>query len=131
MSKPETENKTQQSGLVQALDEIYLTNAFALNMLATKEATARISKISADEAKRLIRGKKIISFIGHEVTAKIMSILLGEQVTVNRSMLKIRSGAMIVITLNKRLEEGAVVNTIEDVEKIGYSLYYVILSGWD
>jgi hypothetical protein len=131
MSKPETENKTQQSGLVQALDEIYLTNAFALSMIATKEATARISRITADEAKRLIHGKKLVSFIGHEATAKIMSILLGEQVGVNRSMLKIRSGAMIVITLNKRLEEGTVVNTVEDIEKIGYSLYYVILSGWE
>ncbi len=131
MSQPKTVDKSPESGLTQALDEIYLTNAFALNMLSTKEATVRISKITAEEAKRLVHGKKIISFIGHEATAKIMSMLLGEQVEVNRSMLKIKSGAMIVITLNKRLEEGTVINTIEDIEKIGYSLYYVILSGWD
>jgi hypothetical protein len=131
VSKPQGSNKSPESGLTQALDEIYLTNAFALSMLATKEATVRISKITVDEAKRLVHGKKLVSFIGHETTAKIMSMLLGEQVEVNRSMLKIKSGAMIVITLNKRLEEGTVINTIEDIEKIGYSLYYVILSGWD
>jgi hypothetical protein len=33
----------------------------------------------------------------------------------------------IILTLNKRLEEGQVIGSIEELEKVGYSLYYAFV----
>ncbi len=106
-------------------DVVYLVNAFSLNMLSKDEVTINAIKVNAEEVKRFIVNKKVVSFIGHSATSQALSILLGIPVDVNRSMLKITQGEMIVFTLNQRLNEGQVITSQEELNKIGYSLWYV------
>jgi hypothetical protein len=94
-------------------------------MLTCEEAHIYITKINDATAKRFLNGRTPVSFIGHEVTAKALSMLLGIQVDVNRASLKLVNGEMIVFTLNQRLQEGQVINSLTELEKIGYTLYYV------
>ncbi len=94
-------------------------------MLICEEAHVYIMRISADTAKRFLNGRTPVSFIGHDITAKALSMLLGIQVDVNRASLKLVNGEMIVFTLNQRLPEGQVITSLTELEKTGYTLYYV------
>jgi len=108
---------------------IFLTNAFSPNMINAEEAQIHMRKISVNEAKQLIAGKKVVSYIGHTATAQALSLLLSIPVETNRSMLKLERGELLVFTLNGRLAEGQTINSVEEINKIGYSLWYVIVRG--
>ncbi len=105
--------------------EIFLVNAFSPNMLNAEEAQIHIKKIDVEIARALIHQKKIISYIGHPITVQILSILLGIPVEVNRSQLKVEKGELIIFILNGRLPEGQVITSTEEINKIGYTLWYV------
>ncbi len=94
-------------------------------MLLCPTSSVLFEKIDAETAKRFITNKVVQSYIGHEQTAKILSLLLGIPVSTNRSMLKITEGELIIFTLNQRLPEGKVLSTLEEIEQIGYTIYYV------
>ncbi len=106
---------------------IFLVNAFSPNMLSKDEVHIYMRKINEDEAKRLIEGKDIKSFIGHELTAQATAIILGIPVQTNRGMLKLSEGELIAITLNGRLPEGTVIKDINELKKIGYTLWHIIV----
>jgi hypothetical protein len=103
---------------------IFLTNAFSPSMLLCPTSNVIFEKVDIDTAKRFISGRVVQSYIGHEETAKILSQLLGIQVGVNRSMLKITDAQLIIFTLNQRLPEGKVLSA-QEIEQIGYTIYYV------
>ncbi len=108
---------------------IFLTNAFSPSMLSNEEALVYMKRISSATARELIKGKQVQSFIGHPATAQALSILLQVPVETNRGMLKLSSGDMIVFSLNARLAEGQVINNIQDLEKVGYTLWFVSIRG--
>lgn len=105
--------------------KIFLANAFSLNMIEGSEAVVHVSKISAEQAKQLIKDREIESYVGHEATAQLLSLLLGIDVPLNRGNLKVYDGDLIVLTLASRLPEGTVIKSIEDIKNINYQLYYV------
>ncbi len=105
-------------------DIVYLTNAFSVNMLQKDEALVSFIRVTPEQVRRFIANKKVLSFIGHPVTAQALSVLLQIPVETNRSMLKLEKGELIIFTLNGRLSEGQVITTIEEINKIGYSLWY-------
>jgi hypothetical protein len=104
---------------------IFLVNAFSPSMLMCPTSNVLFEKIDVETAKRYLSGKTPVSYIGHDQTAKIMSLLLGIPVNMNRGMLKLTEGQLIIFTLNQRLPEGKILSTVEEIEQIGYSLYYV------
>ncbi len=104
---------------------IFLTNAFSPNMLSIHEAHIYMRRISPEEAKRLIEGKEVKSYIGHDATSRALSLLLGIPVETNRSMLKLTHGELIVFSLNARLQEGQTLQSIEEINKAGYTIWYV------
>ncbi len=107
---------------------IYLLNALPLSMLAKPEATIHVKQIDRDTARIITDGREVVSYIGHEATAQIMSVVLMRPVAVNRAQLKLTEGEAIIIALTSRLPEGAVIKSPEDLAKIGYQLYYVSIS---
>ncbi len=110
---------------------VYLLNAFSLNMLPMNEcgeSAVFVRSIVPVQAKELVQRKGFTSAIGHKATADILSMLLGVDVPVSRTQVKMNVGdEAIILTLNKRLEEGQVIRTIEELEKVGYSLYYAFV----
>lgn len=64
-----------------------------------------------------------ISAIGHEATAGIFSVILGEDVPVNRIPAVQEPGDVgLVMKMNGRIMEGTVITDMKELERIGYSL---------
>ncbi len=110
-----------------AEDVVYLVNGFSPSMLSCSKAMVYFQKIDSGTLLRLLDKRIFKSFIGHQVTADALSTLIGAEVPFNRANLKLSSGEMIIFTLNSRLPEGATVKTREELEKIGYSLWYAVV----
>ncbi len=106
---------------------IFLTNALAPSMLLCQKVDIQIERVTAEMAKMALQGKKAYSYIGHELTAKALSLLLGIEVPVNRSTLKVTSAELLIFSLNARLPEGYVVKSQYELEQIGYSLYHAVI----
>jgi hypothetical protein len=111
---------------------VYLLDAFTLNILPTWQTgscTVRVRDINPAEAKEIIQKRGFISAIENQVTADALSLLLGVQVQVRRFQVNLNPGdSAIVFSLNKRLKEGQVIKSVNDICLIGYSLYHVSVS---
>jgi hypothetical protein len=111
---------------------LYIANSFSLNMLpdAPRSVWVYVKRISIDEAKSIIKEWKddIKSVVGHQATAEILSLLLNMKIEVNRVEVKLdpQKDAMIVFQLKRRLAEGQILKSREEIEAAGYDLYYVI-----
>lgn len=107
---------------------LYIANAFSLNMLKQDEICLYVRKIDIEYARKLIeREEKVVSAIGHQATAEILSILLGRKIEVNRAEIKLDiDDILIVFQLKKRLTEGQVLKSVEEIEQVGYDLYAVV-----
>lgn len=100
-------------------------NDFPIALLNTSIATAdgdyNLTTITLDKAKNLIQGREILSAIGHESTAQILSELLGIDVPVNRIAFEQQPGqSAIVFKLNGRPPEGKILSR-QEIEEFGYS----------
>ena len=81
-----------------------------------------LSTITLDQARSLIAHREIISAVGHQSTADILTTLLGREIPVNRiDFRQEREQAAIVFKLRGRPPEGAILSA-EEVEAIGYDL---------
>jgi hypothetical protein len=90
--------------------------------ILTGEGTYKLSNISLEQAQKLINENEFISYIGHQATAEIISILLGTEVPMNRGQFKQEVGQKaIIFKLNSRLQEGQVLTTMQEIEEIGYT----------
>lgn len=89
--------------------------------IVTADGAYTLETISLEKAREIINGKEIISAIGHESTAQILSELLGIEVSVNRIFFEQQSGQYaLVFKLNGRPPEGKILSR-EELEEIGYS----------
>ncbi len=110
------------------MNRIYLLNAFALNMVPLP-SIVRIESVTPEQAREIIKGKQLANAIGHEVTAQLMGMLLGMELKANRIQVKMDvSDEALVLTLNQRLQEGQVIRNLEELNKLGYTLYHVTIS---
>lgn len=104
---------------------------FLLNSIITpfkdQRAVFEIRRIDVNEAKKIVHAHgQFTSAIGHSASADILSLLLGIPVTVNRIQVFFQpNDEAIAIVLKQRLSEGAVIRSIEEIEKIGFELYYL------
>jgi hypothetical protein len=93
-----------------------------LNALVTSSRlplTLKTRPISLEEVKELVRDRDVISFVGHEATAQLLSTF--KNVPMNRAMYDPQPGDVaIVVRLKKRLEKPEDVKniSINDVEFI-------------
>ena len=96
--------------------------------IVTSEGTYTHAEISLDGAKHLVRENEILSAVGHQATADILTELLGTPVPMNRITFKQEPGqSALVFKLNGRPPEGKIL-TREEIEEIGYRFY--VLRRW-
>lgn len=90
--------------------------------IATAPGTFELKDITLTRAKNIIKNNadNLLSAIGHDSTAQIMSELLENKIEVNRIQFEQEvEQQAIVFKLNGRPPEGAILS-LEDIEKIGY-----------
>ncbi len=100
---------------------IVIANAFSVNMLpsSTEVHELRFVKIPLELAREIVqyakqRGIEILSIIGHESTAKLLTQLLGVEVLTNRVYYTLQpQDLLLVFTLPTRLPEGRVLSEEE------------------
>jgi len=79
--------------------------------------------ISIAEAKWLVSQKGMISAVGHEATAKLLTELLGAYVMENRIFVTMEVGdRAITFRPLQRIPEGTVIRTVDELKKIGYEI---------
>ena len=90
--------------------------------ILTADGEFRLESITLEEAKSLVRGEQgILSAVGHESTAQILTQLLGIEVPVNRINFEQQANQVaVVFKLNGRPPEGVIL-TSEQITEIGYS----------
>jgi len=94
------------------------------------EYVIKMRAITEEEARELVRwwGDSFVSAIGHEATAKLLEMILGRAVPVNRVAVTLKHGdEALIFALKGRLPEGAVVKDVEELKRIGYELWHLII----
>lgn len=89
--------------------------------IITAEGEYSCRTISLEEAKQLVRSaSNIISAVGHQATAEILTDLLETEVTLNRIDFQQQTGQQaLVFKLNSRPPEGVIL-TRKEIEELGY-----------
>ena len=104
---------------------LYILNSSTLPLKSGKEYIIKAKEISVEEAKKMLQSEPFISAVGHESTAKALTNIFGVEVKFNRIQIFLDDGdKLISIILKKRLEEGKVLKTVEELNEIGYSIWY-------
>lgn len=89
----------------------------------TADGTFRLTPISVPKARAAVQKLGFRSAIGHADSARLLSLLLGIDCPVNRVDYRQQPGELaLVLRLARRLPEGVVLRSIEEIESIGYSL---------
>jgi hypothetical protein len=110
---------------------LYITNSPIIPIQGI-DLVIRGREIGIDEAKELINKEQWKSAIGHKATAELLSMLLGKEIPTQRIEIYMDKGDKILaFALLKRLEEGRIIKTVEELQKIGYKLvlYEAIIEG--
>lgn len=96
------------------------TIAILNTTILTSDGDFSLKTISLEEAKKLTTEFEILSAVGHQSTADILTELIGVQIPVNRIQFKQEPGQLaLCFKLNGRPEEGKILSR-EEIEKIGY-----------
>ena len=86
---------------------LYLSNAFSLGMLRSKECTIKVKPENPSVIRLRLKSEPFTSSVGHESTARLMSKLLDIYIPVQRTSIKLKDGdELIVFQLKLRLPEG-------------------------
>ena len=94
--------------------------------IITADGIYECYSLSLEEVKQYIKDREIISAIGHEATAQILTELLERNVPVNRIVFEQQPNQVaIVFKLNGRVPEGRIL-TKDEIEEIGYSFKILI-----
>ena len=97
---------------------IYILNAAVM----TNYGLFKYSKTCLEQVQYVLSNSEFTNAIGHESTAKLFSQLTGVGVTPNRLQVKMMPGdKAVVFWANKRLPEGYVVQTVEELNEIGFT----------
>jgi len=101
----------------------YLLNTAILPLTPPGPYLVRARQISLEEARTLLQGG-FLSAVGHKATAELLTSVLGVPVPENRIAVSLREGDMaIAFLLSKRLPEGMVIHSPEELNQIGYTFW--------
>ena len=88
--------------------------------ILTVTGTFELKDITLQEAQQLVQDNEILSAVGHQSTADILTTLLNVTVSMNRIMFEQETGQKaLVFKLLGRPEEGKIL-TQQEIEEIGY-----------
>lgn len=101
--------------------------ALLTSPIITSDGTYVSKTISLADAKRLVQGVEIFSTIRHSATTEFLSALLGVKIPISSAILAQEIGQQaLACPMNRRLEEGQVLTTEEEIRAIG--LRFVLLT---
>ena len=88
--------------------------------ILTTVGTYELKDITLEQAQDLVHNNDILSAIGHQSTADILTTLLETTIHMNRIMFEQEQGQKaLVFKLNGRPEEGKIL-TQQEIKEIGY-----------
>jgi len=103
---------------------LYVLNSATLPLAGGKKYVIKAREISPNEVKEILQKEPFISAVGHETTAKALSNAFGVEVKFNRIQIQLQPGdKLISIILKRRLNEGEVIRSIDELVSIGYSIW--------
>jgi c-di-GMP-related signal transduction protein len=103
---------------------LYILNSATLPLKEGGKYLIKARELSVKEASEMLKKEPFMSAVGHEATAKALSNIFGVEVPLNRIQITLQPGdKLISIILKKRLPEGTVLKTVEELEQIGYSIW--------
>jgi len=103
---------------------LYVLNTATVPLREGGKYLIKARQLSAEEASEILKREQFISAVGHEATAKALSNVFGVEVQFNRIQITLQPGdKLISINLKKRLPEGQVLKTVEELEQIGYTIW--------
>jgi len=104
---------------------LYILNTATLPLKEGEEYLIVAKQISIQEAKDFLEMEYFTSVVGHKATAELLTKILGVEIPYNRIQIELQPGdRVIAFLLKKRLEEGKVIQTTEELEQIGYTLWF-------
>ena len=97
---------------------IYILNAAVM----TNYGVFKYTPTTLERVQDVLLSLDYVNAIGHESTAKLFSQITGYAIAPDRLQVKMRRGdCAIVFWANRRLPEGYVVQTIEELQEIGFT----------
>jgi len=107
---------------------LYVLNTAMIPLREGEKYVIRARQISVEEAREMLQKEHYTSAVGHQSTAQLLTNILGQEIPFNRIQIQLEPGdKMLAFLLKKRLEEGKVIKTVEELEQIGYSLWLFII----
>ena len=108
---------------------LYVLNSATLPLAEGKVYLIKAKQLNVQEASELLKKEKFVSAVGHEATAKALSNIFGIEIPYNRVQITLQPGdKLLSIILKKRLEEGKILKTVEELEQVGYSIWLFEIS---
>jgi hypothetical protein len=103
---------------------LYILNSATLPLKEGEKYTITARQISIEEAKEMLEKEYFVSAVGHKATAELLTNILSVDVSFNRVQITLQPGdKMIAFILKKRLEEGQIIKSVDELEKVGYTLW--------
>lgn len=94
--------------------------------ILTVTGTFELKDITLQEAQQLVQDNEILSAVGHQSTADILTTLLGTEVPMNRILFEQETGQKaLVFKLNGRPEEGKIL-TSDEIHQMGFKFQLLI-----
>lgn len=94
--------------------------------ILTADGDYEMYTISLGKARLVLAGNDLLSAIGHQSTADVLTELLGQEVKMNRiNFFQEVKQKAIIFKLNGRPEEGKILSR-QEIEEIGYSFKLLI-----
>ncbi len=103
---------------------IFLEN-FSPVMLQCEEAVIFVKPIDLDTVKNLVQNRIVKSYIGRRVTVTALARLLAMPIGVYNLTPKLAGGEYLVFMLNTPLPGHYIIKSRQELEKYGYSFYYL------
>jgi hypothetical protein len=104
----------------------YLTTTFSPMMLEGGVA-GYVREISLAQAQNILQDE-FVSAVGHEVTAEVLSVLLGRKIEYNRINLVLKSEDQLICIIPKFRAEVAREFTKDEVEAAGYRCFQILVT---
>ena len=103
---------------------LYVLNSATLPLKEGGKYLIKARQLSIQEASEMLKREKFISAVGHESTAKALSNIFNVEIPYSRTQIFLGDGdKLISIILKKRLAEGQVLKSVEELEQIGYTIW--------
>jgi len=111
---------------------LYILNSAVLPLKEGQQYVITARQVSIQEVRDMLQKEHYTSAIGHEATAKLLSNVLGVDIPLNRIQVQLQpKDRMLAFLLKKRLPEGVVLKTVEELEQIGYSFWMFYIYDYD